>query len=47
MLPPIIFGKRKSKKKALFPKLGTMGESLYSNQSPFSSIYRNRVSLDK
>mmetsp|Transcript_4515 Transcript_4515/g.3795 ORF Transcript_4515/g.3795 Transcript_4515/m.3795 type:complete len:178 (+) Transcript_4515:80-613(+) len=44
MLPPIIFGKRGSRKKNLFPKLG-MGNSIYTNASPFSSIYKNRVSL--
>jgi hypothetical protein len=45
MLPPIIFGKRK-KNENLFPKLGGMGSSAYTNSSPYSSIYKNRIALE-
>ncbi|CAI2364814.1 unnamed protein product [Moneuplotes crassus] len=44
-LPPIMFGRRENEGN-LFPKLGGSNASNFSNQSPFSSIYKNRIALE-
>ena len=47
ILPNINLGKHRKKNTAfVFPKLGGMGNSSYSNSSHFMSMYQNRQSLE-
>uniref|UniRef100_A0A7S3J0A9 Uncharacterized protein n=1 Tax=Euplotes harpa TaxID=151035 RepID=A0A7S3J0A9_9SPIT len=47
VFPPIMFGRhKKTNTDGLFPKIGGMGSSAYTNSSPFSSMSQNRKILD-
>ena len=47
VLPPINNGRhKKTKTNFVFPKIGGMSGSSYSNSSHFMSMYQNRQSLD-